>query len=266
MRLSPLFFSTVALARCSTALTNPSFPITHAEAQQAITQMQADPHPLSRPLIVIGGFLDPDVSPTVFRCLFRSVTKNAQIITISVGFCGNFAECRQKVIAALDDACPSRDPIWTTQVDVVGASLGGLVARYAAAPSPDPAHPRRLRIARLFSISSPHAGARLADRISLTDFHRALRPGSAFLAALAAEDAQAGYDLYPYVHLQDRIVGARYAAPPGRTPFWLADRGPLLAHNAAIMDDRIFADISRRLRNQPAFSRFPATPLPKAAI
>jgi len=266
MRLSPLFFSTVALAGCSAAPTNPSFPLTHAQAQRAIERMQTDPRPLPRPLLVIGGFLDPDISPTVYRIFFRGITKRAQIITVSVGFCGSFAECRQKVIAAVDAACFSNDPLWTTQVDVVGVSLGGLVARYAAAPSPNPAHPRRLRIARLFSISSPHSGAELADRIALTDFHRALRPGSEFLTTLAAQDAQADYDLYPYVHLQDRIVGARYAAPPGRTAFWLADRGPLLAHNAAIIDDRIFADIARRLRNQPPFSHFPPSPLPKAAI
>jgi pimeloyl-ACP methyl ester carboxylesterase len=262
MRLSPLFFFPVALAGCSAAPTNPSFPLTHAQARRAIEQMQADPRPLSRPLIVIGGFLDPDISPTVYRVFFRSVTKNAPIITVSVGFCGSFAECRQKVIAAVDAACPSHDPIWTTRVDVVGVSLGGLVARYAAAPSPDPAHSRRLRIARLFSISSPHSGAELADRIAFTDFHRSMRPGSAFLSTLAADDAQADYDLYPYVHLQDRIVGARYAAPPGRTAFWLSDRGPLFAHNAAIVDDRIFADIVRRLRRQPPFSHFPPTPLP----
>jgi hypothetical protein len=260
LRFVLLFFAT----GCAATPVNPSFPITAAQARQAIEQMRADPRPLHRPVVLIGGFLDPNIAPIIYRYFFASVTINAKLIPVSIGFCNSFAECRQKVVAAVDSACPSADPVWTTEVDVVGASLGGLVARFAAAPSPDAAHPRRLRIARLFSISSPHSGSELAESFAITDFHREIRPHSAFLNQLASEDSQARYVLYPYVLLNDTIIDDRYATPPGQTPFWLANNSLLPAHDAAMFDGRILADIARRLRDQPAFSRYPAAPLPRA--
>ena len=108
--------------------------------------MRADPRPLHRPVLLIGGFLDPDITPTIYRSFFASVTTDAKLIPVSIGFCNSLAECRQKVIAAVDAACPSTDPAWTTEVDVVGASLGGLVAALCRGPiarrrsSPPPAN------------------------------------------------------------------------------------------------------------------------------
>src|SRR5438309_438158 len=155
----------LAHAGCAAQPANPSFPITYDDADKAIDEMRAHPKPLTRPLVVIGGFLDPNVSPPLFAHRFRTLTGEGTIVPVSVGLCGSFDECRQKVIDAVDRACPTGDPSFTTEVDVVGASLGGLVGRYAAAPSRDPAHPRRLTVARLFTISSPHAGATLAEHV-----------------------------------------------------------------------------------------------------
>src|SRR4051812_11014358 len=41
---------------CAAKPQNPSFPVTFSQAETAIDQMRADPHPLSRPLVIIGGF------------------------------------------------------------------------------------------------------------------------------------------------------------------------------------------------------------------
>jgi hypothetical protein len=224
--------------------------------------MRADPQKLSRPLVIIGGFGDPNVSPPLFKSFFQTICHDSQIITVSVCFCQSFNECRDKVIEAVDKAFPSADPNFTTDVDVVGACLGGLVARYAAAPSDDPAHPRRLKISRLFSISSPHTGATLAQLISITSYHRDMRPNSTFLKKLAQHDAEATYELYPYVRLHDEIVGARHAAPPGVDPFWLPNPPLTMAHFGAMIDVRILADIARRLRGEEPFTQYPATPLP----
>jgi pimeloyl-ACP methyl ester carboxylesterase len=250
---------------CSAGPNNPSFPVTFSEASQAVAQMRSDPRPLPRPLVIIGGFWDPNVSPPLFKNWFKGVTSDGQIITISVGLCGSFEECRRRVIEAVDAACPTADPDFTAEVDVVGASLGGLVARHAAAPSDDPTHPRRLRIARLFTISTPHSGARLAQLVSLTDYHRDMRPNSLFLQRLAAFDAAVTYELYPYVRLSDEIVGARHAAPPGKQPFWLPNPPLKIPHLGAMMDVRILADIARRLRGETPFTHFPPTPLPPMA-
>jgi hypothetical protein len=241
---------------------NPSFPVSFDEARDALNEMRANPRRLPRPLVIVGGFMDPNVSPPLFDNFFRGVTGDTRMVTVSIGFCTSFDECRKRIIDAVDEAYPSADPQWTTEVDVVGASLGGLASRYAAAPSNDPAHPRRLRIARLFSISSPHAGATLAEKVALTDFHRDMRPGSAFLKRVAEADAQAKYELYPYVHLGDEIVGEQYAAPPGVNPFWLSNLPLIQAHAGAMIDPRILADISRRLRGELPFTKLPAVGLP----
>ena len=244
LRLLLLFF----VGGCAAVPTNPSFPITSTQAHQAIQQMRGDPRPLHRPVLLIGGFLDPDIAPTIYQSFFASVTTDAKLIPVSIGFCNSFAECRQKVIAAVDAAYPSTDPVWTTEVDVVGASLGGLAAALRRRPSPDPTHPRRLRIARLFSISSPQAGSALAESFVLTDFHRQIRPGSAFLEILAAEDPDAGYILYPHVLLNDTIIDPRNAAPPGATAFWLPNDSLLPSHDGAMVD----AAHSRRHRPPPS--------------
>ena len=260
-------FLTAISTGCSNAPapTNPSFPVTFSEARVALDRMAAHPRPLDRPLVVIGGFLDPNVSPPLYKLHFQRLTNDDRIVTVSVGLCGSFAECRQKVVEAVDRAYPSSDPTWTTEVDVVGASLGGLVARYAAAPSDDPAKPRRLKIARLFSISSPQSGATLANTLGFTQYHRDMRPGSPFMQALAAHDAQATYQLYPYVRLKDEIVGEQYAAPPNRVPLWLPNPPLTLAHAGAMADPRILADIAKRLRGELSLAVMPPAPLPDHA-
>ncbi|HSI32701.1 MAG TPA: hypothetical protein VK986_03845, partial [Tepidisphaeraceae bacterium] len=233
-------------------------------ADRALDDMAAHPKPLARPLLIIGGFLDPNLSPPYFKSRITHLTGDAnQFITVSPGFCNSFAECRQMTIDAVDRAFPSADPSFTTEVDVIGASLGGLVARHAAAPSSDPTRPRRLKIARLFTLASPHAGAVLADRAAVTEFHKAMRPGSPFLMSLAAHDATATYELFAYTRLEDEIVGERNAAPPGQTPYWLGTPPLQLSHVGTMMDPRILADIARRLRGEPGFTVAPPAPFPK---
>jgi hypothetical protein len=87
-----------------------------------------------------------------------------------------------------------------------------------------------------------------------------MRPGSAFLARLDAQEAN--YAIYSYVRLGDLLVGAENAAPPGRTPFWVSDRLFQPAHPAGAIDARVHADIARRLRGEPPFAQLPAAPLP----
>jgi len=263
-RIYQLFVLTAGLIEgCASGPANPSFPVTSAQANRAIVQMRRAPMPLRRPLVVIGGFLDPNLSPPWYAHFFGELANGQKIIPVSVGYCTSFEQCRQRIIDAVDKAVPSSDPIWTTQVDVVGASLGGLVARYAAAPSDDPAYPRRLNIARLFSISSPHSGAKMALSIAPTNYIRQMRPGSQFLQTLAHFDASAGYELYPYVQLDDDIVGDRYAAPPGRNVYWLPNDVALPPHLSAMIDPRILADIALRLRGQAPFTLAPPSPLPQ---
>ena len=228
---------------------------------------------------------------------------------------------------------------------MLGLSMGGLVARHAALPREDG---RRLNVARLFTIATPHRGARLADfRLSLLPVWDqkvlSMTTASPFLARLDAaeraawgdggadprhaaprvepldaplraedqatdhgaggddrladarlahfavagggaeeawtdapvDDAAAegddgtatpaafrGYRIYPYVRLGDIVVGPENAAPAGQTPWWVHNPPLRSAHLAAAVDDRILADIARRLRGETPFAQDPPAPLP----
>jgi pimeloyl-ACP methyl ester carboxylesterase len=168
-------------------------------------------------------------------------------------------DLRRKLIEAVERRFPSEGDT-TTEVDVVAHSMGGLISRYAAAPSDDPAQPKRLKIARLFTISTPHTGSNLA-RHGVTRFQKDLAPGSSFLKSIDAHYPDADYKLIPYVLLGDKFVGTANAAPPGQSPYWLPSRA-LVRHPSAMSDRRFLADIARRLRDEEPFTRSPPATLP----
>ena len=255
----------IAATGCAAPPTNPSFAVSVYDAQRELSEMRSQPKPLQRPLVILSGFADPGFASNNLRSEFRKVTGDDRVIGVSFLFCGDFDDCRRRVIEAVDKAFPGDDPEWTTEVDVVGVSMGGLVGRYAAVASNDPAQSRRLRIARLFTISTPHRGAAWAVLPALNRMHRAMRPDSSFLRGLAEAEAEGGdYEIYPYVRLGDAIVGATNAAPHGRSPWWVPGEALQDAHLMASLDARIVADVARRLRGEPPFTTDPPQPLPSA--
>ena len=244
---------------------NPSFALTYADAKAVLREMKLNPKPLQRPLIVVGGVHDPGfIAPGVVRKLQAVTSCDDRIISVSFFGPGlsTFEACGKHLVDAVEQAFPSDDPDITGKVDVVGFSMGGLVARLAAGPnSPG----KRLNISRLFTISSPHRGARLAGLPTADQRTIDMRPGSAFLADLDSHLSEADYELLAYTRLGDMIVGPENASPPGMSPWWVANAPFSLAHLAASTDPRIIADIARRLRNEPPFTTTPASPLPDKA-
>src|SRR4051812_32366190 len=170
---------------CASGPVNPSFNLTPPAAREAIAQMRSKPVQLQRPLVIIGGFSDFGIGPAITRSkLAAMVGGDHRIITVSVPFAATFDDCRHDVIAAVDRAFPTTRPSpdnSTAEVDVIGLSMGGLVARYSAMPPSG----RRLRIARLFTISSPLNGADLAALPTLDRKVRDMRTGSPMLLRLA---------------------------------------------------------------------------------
>lgn len=243
---------------------NPSFPLTSASAHVAITDMLAHPRPLTRPLVIIGGYEDPGILQSLATEFFLSLSNGAKIIPISLQNCQSFDDCRAHILAQVNAACGNTEPNFTTEVDVLGISLGGAVARYAAAPAPNPGLPQRLRIARLFTLSSPLAGARAA-MVGFTSFQQEIQPGSPVQKFLAAADANPSYEIYSYVHLGDEMVGQENAAIPGRNPYWLPNIPlvPILPHEQMMVDERALADIARRLRGETPYTLPNPVPLPK---
>ncbi len=241
---------------------NPSFALVYNDAKAVLRQMQLAPKPLQRPLIVAAGIHDPGfVAPSLVRKL-RAVTSDPDRI-ISVSFfalsLGTFDACREHLVDAVEQAFPSNDPEMTVEVDVIGYSMGGLVARHAAGPN---ASGKRLRIKRLFTISTPHRGAKLAGLPTFDERTIDMRAGSAFLAGLDSQLQDAQYELLSYTRLGDMIVGAENASVPGTSPWWVTNAPFSPAHLAAPTDPRILADIARRLRNEEPFATNPPAPLP----
>ena len=58
------------------------------------------------------------------------------------------------------------------------------------------------------------------------------------------------------------FVSEDHAAPPGKNPIWIANTPLTFGHAGAMMDERILADIARRIRGEEAFSKSPFAKLP----
>ena len=216
-------------------------------------------------MLIVGGFLDPGWAAPQVRDRFKRWTGDNRVTAVSLAGDTSFDQCRRDVVAAVDAAFPTTDPERTTAVDVIGVSMGGLVARYAALPPAAGATPaRHLSIDRLFTISSPLRGARLADAlpVDLHPLQPSMRTGSWLYRRLAVEPPPDPYAVFSYVRLGDGTVGVENAAVPGQSPWWVPTPPPEFPHDGAYTDARILADIACRLRGEPPLAHDPPAPVP----
>src|SRR5690242_10085022 len=88
-------------------LVNPSFPLTMADARAALDEAAAHPKPLERPLVILGGFLDPGLGGLAVGGAIRRHVADERIVTVSFLFCRSFDECRERVIESVDRAFPT---------------------------------------------------------------------------------------------------------------------------------------------------------------
>lgn len=259
--LIALFLLIMLNAGCtSSPYDNPSFAVGIDESRADLKRMADSPpaSPPQRPVLIVGGYADPGVGPARLRSsLARLLGPEAQVAYVDVGFTFTMDSARDRVLAATQAAWPSDNPASTVEVDVIAISMGGLVSRYAALPRADA---RSLRIARLFTVCTPHRGARLAAVPTLERRVYDMRTGSAFLAGL--DEHMRDYEIIPYARLGDAIVGSANTAPTGMTPWWVKPPAMQAAHLFASSDPRILADIARRLRGETPFTQSPPSPLP----
>jgi hypothetical protein len=241
---------------------NTSFPITNKQAKVLLKEMRAAPVAFERPVIIACGIYDPGFLTGHIGKQLKKVT-NDDVVMTTVSFNGmsNFDRCRERLIERIERVAPCDDAQCTTEVDVVAFSMGGLVSRYAALPRDDGG--KRVKIRRLFTISTPHLGADWAQLPTLDQRVKDMRTGSAFLSQLNAALPQADYALYPYTRLNDKIVGTTNTAPPGYRVWWVDEMPFQLSHVNAVRDARITADIARRLRGQTPLTTDPPAPLPE---
>ncbi len=252
----------------SSSLVNPSFPLTAEEAKAALRDMRRQPRRFERPVVIASGYLDPGPGAAYAAGVLRAMTPDdGQVVVVPFFSVASFEACRTRLIEMVQERFPSDDPARTVEVDVIGVSMGGLIARDAAA-APDDGGGRVLAIHRLFTIATPHGGADGAHLPTIDPRVVDMRAGSPYLRRLdvaALEEASSG-DAYPivaYTRLDDEIVGTENTIPPRGDLFWLPNEPLEFSHLQAQRDERILADIARRLRGERPFANPPATPLPE---
>ena len=172
-------------------------------------------------------------------------------LTVPFTFIWRFEEGVRRVAEQVEHRWPDRDG--GPEFDVVGISMGGLIARAAAAGL----FTRPIPIARLFTLGTPHRGAKIARWVRPDPLVKQMRPGSQLLARL--DEAAAAHELICYTRLRDSWVGATNTAPIGTEPIWTP--GPLcLGHQTITTDSLIVTDIARRLREEPPLARAASRP------
>src|SRR6185436_19763755 len=134
------------------------------------------------------------------------------ILPISYPFGTDLDRIAAEVVRKVEARWPSAAPDATVEIDVVGLSMGGIVARWAelppgqrvrgsaiaARPGPEAPGAKRLRIVHLYTLSSPHRGAVMADRLTPDHAARDLQQGSPLLTTLDAALPAARYELVCY--------------------------------------------------------------------
>ncbi|MDX9912128.1 MAG: hypothetical protein RBS39_09880 [Phycisphaerales bacterium] len=254
---------TIALSGCIAVQTpNPAFPITTREAMREWETIKARHVELERPVLVLGGYRAiPSMARRLRVSLERGTSgRREDFLSISYPWSTDIEAIAARVVESVaerwpgaivppDGAASDTQSDGTSEpmrIDVVGISMGGLVARQAART--DMGRPA-IRIATLYTLGTPHRGAILAEKITIDRAGRDMRAGSAFMASIDAALSHADFPIVPYAHLRDTWVGATRSAPAGQEPIWTG--GTLFLSHQALPDDvRILVDLSKRLRGE----------------
>lgn len=241
---------------------NTTFDIPAEVVRDEWARMHRDPKGLARPLVVLNGYRAPGLTGWIIGYRLRMLTGGSQedVMFMSYPLSDNIDDLARRVVRNVEQRWPSDDPLWTREVDVIGVSMGGLVARLAASDILQRADKdrsginggapiKRLNAKHLFTLGTPHKGAKLASFIAVDRASRRMRPGSDFLKVLDEALADAPYELICYARLNDMMVGATNTAPDGHQPIWTGNVF-FLPHITITNDARITLDIARRLRGE----------------
>ncbi|BAM04176.1 esterase/lipase family protein [Phycisphaera mikurensis] len=232
---------------------NPSFPLTVRDAWADLHRMHREPAPQPRPLVLVGGWLDPLVGMRWVQRRLGKCFARPRILLVHHAIFATHRAYRDRLVAAVDAAFPGEE------VDVVGHSMGGLLARYAARPVEGA---KRIRIHSLYTLGTCHRGAAMAPLVPLEPLARAMLPGSPHLRMLDDALPAAEYRLVCYARLQDELVGTDRCAPAAHPLHWVPNRRFQRAHRRCRDDARLIADVARRIRGEEPFAKEPAAPLP----
>ena len=233
-----------ALSPLAQTCTNPGVNITRAEAKRDLERMKRDRRDLQRPVVLLNGYhawAGVICSP---RDLLRDCTsrKADDFLAISYGLHTDFDRLRETVLKKVRERFGESQPL-----DVVGYSMGGILGRVCASGDDG------MRIERLFTLASPHRGAKLADRITIdsagTLDHHAGRSADSESHPQSTAAKSGPSFIRCYTQTNDPVVGATRASPPGVHPVWVGGT-KLLSHFSTLHNPVLLADLARHLRGE----------------
>ncbi|MFE0416943.1 esterase/lipase family protein [Streptomyces tendae] len=135
------------------------------------------PAPVSPPVVLLHGFID---NRSVFLLLRRSLAQHGRHEIESLNYSPLTCDIRtaaELLGRHIEEIC---ERTGSARVDVVGHSLGGLIARY---------YVQRLggdhRVRTLVTLGTPHAGTKVVPLANAHPIVRQMRPGSAVIEELA---------------------------------------------------------------------------------
>jgi len=190
-----------------------------------------------RVVVFLHGFL---AGGRVFGPMRAHVEARLPVATVDIGYgpLDRFEVAAGRIAEAIDRLAEGQ------RVDVVGHSLGGILARWYLQELGGAS-----KVDRLVTLASPHGGTRAAE-IGVLSLAKAIAPGSAVLDTLRSGRSKASSVAHTaIVAAEDRMVTppASAAAIEDAEVHWIDDLG----HNEALFDRRIFDHVTRALLRPP---------------
>lgn len=251
---------------------NPDFPASRELVSAEIRRMLDGHVERPRPLVILSGYRSPRFAADLLGSRLQRLAhiRDDQLLVMSYPCSTSIPGLARRAVERVEQRWPSANPDWTTEVDVIGYSMGGIVARLAATgpmvcSCSDSCEScacdkgKRLRIHTLYTLATPHNGAALADIATTSSAVRDMTRGSALQAFLDDALTRKDYKLVCYAVLEDKIVDARRTYPDGYLPYWVSG-WIVFSHFQIVWDRRVVADIALRLRNETPISIRPSLP------
>ncbi|WHM31225.1 alpha/beta fold hydrolase [Streptomyces sp. BPPL-273] len=155
----------------------PPLPRAGLEASEPDPPTCRLPAPVDTPVVLLHGFID---NRSVFLLLRRSLAQHGRHQVDSLNYSPLTCDIRtaaELLGRHIEEIC---ERTGSERVDVVGHSLGGLIARY---------YVQRLggdrRVRTLVTLGTPHAGTRVMPLADAHPIVRQMRPGSAVIEELS---------------------------------------------------------------------------------
>lgn len=220
-----------------------------ADEGEARTQLKAlavQEVKLRRPVVILAGLGDVGLHAGRCRGELRKYIDSGEIVVVTFFGIDDLRRCAVKVIQRTHTSFEGSVEGETAEVDVIGISMGGVVARLAAEDEGVlKLAGRRLKVRRLYTMASPLQGAKLAALPALSRVHTQLRKDSEVIVGLNRQEPP--YEVVSYARRGDGVVGEANAALPGREALVVDAPGIEGAHWGVITDPRVVLDLVRRL-------------------